>query len=43
MAITTPVVGLVQVYPGGRTTVSENDFRALCKRTTGRVLNGLVT
>lgn len=43
LAITTPVVGLVQFYLGGRMDMSENDFRALCKRTTGRVLNGLTT
>lgn len=41
LAITTPVVGLVQFYLGGRMDMSENDFRALCKRTTGRVLDGL--
>jgi AcrR family transcriptional regulator len=41
LAITTPVMGLVQLYLGGRMTTSESDFRALCKRTTGRVLDGL--
>ncbi|MFJ6671712.1 TetR/AcrR family transcriptional regulator [Actinosynnema sp. NPDC091369] len=41
-AITTPVVGLLQFYLGGRMDMPENDFRALCKRTTGRVLNGLI-
>ena len=41
LAITTPAEGLVQLYLGGRIGLSENDFRALCKRTIGRVLNGL--
>ncbi|NUU24738.1 MAG: TetR/AcrR family transcriptional regulator [Streptomycetaceae bacterium] len=41
LAITTPVMGLVQLYLGGRMTTSESDFRALCKRTVERVLNGL--
>jgi AcrR family transcriptional regulator len=40
LAITMPVVGLVQLYLGGRINLPEHDFRALCKRTTGRVLNG---
>jgi AcrR family transcriptional regulator len=41
LAITMPVMGLVQLYHGGRINLSEHDFRALCKRTTGRILNGL--
>jgi AcrR family transcriptional regulator len=41
LAVTTPVMGLVQLYLGGRMDMSEADFRALCKRTTGRVLDGL--
>ncbi|MEU4761840.1 TetR/AcrR family transcriptional regulator [Actinosynnema sp. NPDC023794] len=41
LALTTPVMGLVQLYLGGRMNMPESDFRALCKRTTGRVLNGL--
>jgi AcrR family transcriptional regulator len=41
LAITMPVVGLVQLYLGDRVNLSEHDFRALCKRTTERVLNGL--
>jgi AcrR family transcriptional regulator len=41
LAVTTPVMGLVQLYLGGRMNISEPDFRALCKRTTRRVLNGL--
>ncbi|ONI80360.1 TetR family transcriptional regulator [Saccharothrix sp. ALI-22-I] len=43
LALTTPVMGLVQLHLGGRMNMSEQDFRALCKRTTGRVLNGLRT
>lgn len=43
LAITTPVMGLLQLYLGGRMNMSEADFRALCKRTTGRVLSGLRT
>ncbi|MFE9748535.1 TetR/AcrR family transcriptional regulator [Saccharothrix saharensis] len=42
LAITTPVVGLLQFHLGGRMDMPENDFRALCTRTTRRVLNGLV-
>jgi AcrR family transcriptional regulator len=41
LAITTPAMGLVQLYHGGRINLSEQDFRALCKRTIGRVLDGL--
>jgi AcrR family transcriptional regulator len=41
LAITTPVMGLLQLYLGGRINLSERDFRALCKRTIERVLNGL--
>jgi AcrR family transcriptional regulator len=41
LAITMPVMGLVQLYLGGRIGLSEHDFRALCKRTVGRVLNGV--
>ncbi|CCH30799.1 TetR/AcrR family transcriptional regulator [Actinosynnema sp. NPDC047251] len=41
LALTTPVMGLVQLYHGDRISMSANDFRALCKRTTGRVLDGL--
>jgi AcrR family transcriptional regulator len=43
LAFTTPVMGLLQLYLGGRINMSEADFRALCKRTTRRVLNGLRT
>ncbi len=43
LAITTPVMGLVQLYLGGRMDMSEEDFRALCRRTVGRVLNGTGT
>jgi AcrR family transcriptional regulator len=41
LAVTMPVVGLVQLYLGGRIGLSEPDFRLLCKRTVERVLNGL--
>jgi AcrR family transcriptional regulator len=41
LAITMPAMGLVQLYLGGRINLLEHDFRALCKRTIGRVLNGL--
>lgn len=41
LAITTPVLGLVQLYHGGRIELSEKDFRALCRRTVGRVLDGV--
>ncbi|MBB5958132.1 AcrR family transcriptional regulator [Saccharothrix tamanrassetensis] len=41
LAITTPAMGLVQLYHGGRMELTEDDFRALCKRTIGRVLDGL--
>lgn len=41
LAVTMPVVGLVQLYLGGRIGMPEPEFRALCKRTTERVLNGL--
>ncbi|HEV7935394.1 MAG TPA: TetR/AcrR family transcriptional regulator [Actinomadura sp.] len=32
---------LVQLYLGGRIDLPERDFRALCARATGRILNGL--
>lgn len=41
LAITMSTVGLVQLYHGGRVNLSEKDFRALCERTTGRILDGL--
>jgi AcrR family transcriptional regulator len=41
LAITMPAMGLVQLYHGGRINLSEHDFRALCKRTVGRILDGL--
>jgi AcrR family transcriptional regulator len=41
LAVTSPVMGLVQQYLGDRFTLDEQDFRDLCKRTVGRVLNGL--
>ncbi|WP_433259912.1 TetR/AcrR family transcriptional regulator [Actinosynnema sp. CS-041913] len=41
LALTTPAMGLVQLYHAGRIELTEADFRALCKRTVERVLNGL--
>lgn len=41
LAVTMPAMGLVQLYHGGRIQLSEQDFRALCKRTIGRILDGL--
>ena len=41
LAIIMPIVGLVQLYHGGRVNLSEKDFRALCTRTTRRSLDGL--
>jgi AcrR family transcriptional regulator len=41
LAITMPAMGLVQLYHGGRIDLSENNFRALCKRTIERVLDGV--
>lgn len=41
LAVTMASVGLVQLYHGGRVNLSEQDFRALCERTTGRILDGL--
>jgi AcrR family transcriptional regulator len=40
LAITAHGMGLVQLYLGGRIGCSEEEFRALCKRSVGRVLNG---
>lgn len=40
LAITAQTMGLVQLYLGGRVGCSEEEFRALCKRSVGRVLNG---
>ncbi|TCO62371.1 TetR/AcrR family transcriptional regulator [Actinocrispum wychmicini] len=41
LAVTSPVMGLVQQYLGRRIALAEKDFRALCQRTVQRVLNGL--
>lgn len=41
LAITTPAMGLVQLYHGGRINLTEHEFRALCKRTIERVVHGL--
>lgn len=35
--------GLIQLYLGGRIGLSEQDFRALCARTVGRIRDGLET
>ncbi|MGO1051493.1 TetR/AcrR family transcriptional regulator [Crossiella sp. CA198] len=43
LAITTPVMGLVQLYHGGRIALSPKEFRALCRRTIERVLDGVRT
>jgi AcrR family transcriptional regulator len=43
LAVTTPVMGLVQLYLGGRMKLSEEDFRGLCRRTVERVLDGVAT
>jgi AcrR family transcriptional regulator len=43
LAITMPAMGLVQLYLGGRMAMSERDFRELCRRTVGRVLDGTAT
>jgi AcrR family transcriptional regulator len=41
LAVIAPVMGLLQQHLGGRLTVDEPGFRALCRRTTERVRNGL--
>jgi AcrR family transcriptional regulator len=41
LAITMPVMGLVQQYLSGRMTLPEKAFRELCERTTRRVLHGI--
>jgi AcrR family transcriptional regulator len=41
LALTAPVQGLVQLYLGGRIGLPEDEFRALCVRTTRRVLDGV--
>lgn len=41
LAITAPAMGLVQLYLGGRIGLDEAGFRELCKRSVGRVLDGL--
>jgi AcrR family transcriptional regulator len=35
------IQGLIQLYRGGRTGLSETDFRALCNRSIERFLDGL--
>lgn len=41
LAITTPVMGLLVQYHGGRIDLPEPEFRALCARTVERVFRGL--
>ncbi|WP_433193008.1 TetR/AcrR family transcriptional regulator [Nocardia sp. CA-107356] len=41
LALTMPAVGMVQLYLGGRMAMGETDFRALCRRTMERALDGL--
>ncbi len=41
LALTSCAQGLVQQYLGGRIGLSEDDFRALCARTVGRILRGI--
>jgi AcrR family transcriptional regulator len=43
LIFTSSAQGLIQLYLGGRIGLSEQDFRALCARTTGRILDGLET
>ncbi|AQZ66847.1 Transcriptional regulator, TetR family [[Actinomadura] parvosata subsp. kistnae] len=41
MAVTSGAQGLVQQYLSGRIGMAEDDFRALCHRTTWRIIEGL--
>lgn len=41
VTITAHAQGLVQLYLGGRIGLSEADFRALCRRTTWRIFDGI--
>lgn len=41
LCITGPMQGLVQLYHGGRIGLSEDDFRSLCRRTIGRIIDGI--
>jgi AcrR family transcriptional regulator len=41
LVLGTPVMGLVQLYLGGRIGLPEPDFRALCERTVARALEGV--
>lgn len=43
LIFTSSTQGLIQLYLGGRIGLSEKDFRALCARTAGRILDGLET
>ncbi|MFC4111820.1 TetR/AcrR family transcriptional regulator [Nonomuraea zeae] len=42
LAVTSCAQGLVQQYLSGRIGMDEADFRALCHRSTWRVINGLL-
>lgn len=41
LCITGSIQGLVQLHHGGRVGLSEDDFRSLCRRTLGRIINGI--
>ncbi|MGW6493881.1 helix-turn-helix domain-containing protein [Nonomuraea angiospora] len=41
MRITSSAQGLVQQYLSGRIGMDEADFRALCHRSTGRIIRGV--
>ncbi|MGH8793376.1 MAG: TetR/AcrR family transcriptional regulator [Stackebrandtia sp.] len=41
MTLVAQVMGLLQLHLGGRVSLSEPEFRALCKRSTERILDGL--
>ncbi|MFI6785833.1 TetR/AcrR family transcriptional regulator [Nonomuraea sp. NPDC050383] len=41
LALTSGVQGLVQLHLGGRVGLPEEEFRALCRRTVRRVLDGV--
>ncbi|NGY63309.1 TetR/AcrR family transcriptional regulator [Lentzea sp. NEAU-D13] len=43
LIFTSSAQGLIQLYLSGRIGLSEKDFRALCARTVGRILDGLET
>jgi AcrR family transcriptional regulator len=41
LCLTSPVQGLVQLHRGGRLSPSDDQFRALCRRTVWRIVDGL--